>query len=167
MFRQLPAVPTVLSQTKIRMQGWNGPKAPRERAEGPKSSTVLPPQCLPGHSCTDSPPWPQTTRPKRASRSPSTPRWVPCGGRGQHSASLTCFPFCKVGWCLPSRGTSSLGPRLPCLLPRSRGLIQKALPHPCLACFWLWRLYFLCLSLHPIAWGGPPKPGKVWGRGGL
>lgn len=25
----------------------------------------------------DSPPWPQTTRPRRASSSPSTPRWVP------------------------------------------------------------------------------------------
>lgn len=46
MFRQLPAVPTVLNQTKIRMQGWHGPKAPRERAEGPKSSTVLLPNAF-------------------------------------------------------------------------------------------------------------------------
>ena len=103
--------------------GLEGPRG----TQGRKQRTQRGPHCRFPHifqvfPAQDHPPWPQTTRPKRASHSPSTPRWVRCGGGWEGHAELllqTQFPFCKVqvGVCLPEAPAlcpcPSLGSSLP------------------------------------------------------
>lgn len=69
--------------------------APGEKAEGQRASLPLP-HVFQVAAARDSPPWPQTTRPKRASCSPSTPRWVPQAGAGRPSFPPRLRLLCKV-----------------------------------------------------------------------
>lgn len=128
-------------------RAWRGP-----HCGFPRAFQVTPAQ--------NSLPWPQITRPKRASHSPSTPRWVPHQGTGWQAQSLQDSVFLlQIGVGGFFSGVPLSGPYSPQLAQWRRVLIQKTPSQPTASIFLTLETQFSLTYPAPHCPMGPPKLG--------